>query len=231
VASFSIPHFYLILAMLNILVALYIFRQVPEFSMRFLVWLFSHSIYRVRHQGLEHVPDRGAAILVCNHVSYFDALLLAGAIRRPIRFIMYKPIYEIPVLNFIFRTGRAIPICSPREDATAYQQAMDSIAGALEQGDLLCIFPEGQLTRDGDMQEFRSGIEKIVQRTPVPVVPLALRGLWGTFFSHEGAGAFRKLPLRLWSRIDVGAEPALAPEAVSAGDLQQRVLKMRGDRK
>lgn len=230
VASYSIPRFYLILSLLNILVALYIFRQVPEFSMRFLIWLLSHSIYRVRHQGLENIPDRGAAILVCNHVSYVDALLLAGAVRRPIRFIMYKPIYDLPVLNFIFRTGGAIPICSRYEDEDAYQRAMDSIAEALERGDLLCLFPEGKLTADGEIGEFKAGIERILERTPVPVIPMALRGLWGSFFSRSGAGAFRKFSLRwLWRRIEVTAEAAFPPALVSAPVLQEKVQAMRGD--
>ncbi len=231
VAGFSIAELFLTLALMNIAVALFIFLQVPEFSMRFLVWLMGHSLYRVEHHGLEHIPLRGAAIIVCNHVSYVDALLLAGAVRRPIRFIMYKPIYELPVLNFIFRTGGAIPICSPKEDAQAYQQAMDSIAEALEQGQLLCLFPEGKLTHDGEVDSFRNGIERILERNPVPVVPMALCGLWQSFFSRSNGGAFRK-PFRPgWRRVAVVSGVPVPARAATAEQLHSLVSALRGDRR
>ncbi|TNE81786.1 MAG: MFS transporter [Gammaproteobacteria bacterium] len=228
-AGFSIAELFLTLALMNIAVALFIFLQVPEFTMRFLVWLMGHSLYRVEHRGLDQIPLRGAAIIVCNHVSYVDALLLAGAVRRPIRFIMYKPIYELPVLNFIFRTGGAIPICSPKEDPEAYQRAMDSIDEALQQGQLLCLFPEGKLTGDGEVDTFKPGIERILARNPVPVIPMALRGLWRSFFSRSNGGAFRK-PFRPgWRRVAVVADTPLQAAEASAVGLQARVRELRGD--
>lgn len=225
----GIPAFYLIIALMNIAVAVFIFQQVPEFTMRFLIWLFSHSMYRVSHRGLENIPDKGAALIASNHVSYVDALLIAGAVRRPIRFIMYKPIFEIPVLNFIFRTGGAIPICSPKEDEMVYNAALDAIAAGLEKGDLLCMFPEGKLTRDGDLDEFRSGVERIIKRTPVPVVPMALQGLWGGFFSHSGLGVFKTPFHRFWSRIGIVAAEPVAADNVSAPALRDQILALRGD--
>ncbi len=228
VAGFSIPEFYLVIALMNIAVAAFIYAQVPEFAARFLVWLLTHTLYRVRHEGLENIPEKGAAVIVCNHVSYVDALLIGGAVRRPIRFIMYKPIFDIPVLNFIFRVGGAIPICSRREDEQVYNAALDSIAEGLARGDLLAIFPEGQLTRDGEMNEFRAGIERIVQRTPVPVVPIALRGLWGSLFSHGSPGAFRNPLRRFRSRVTVTAGAPLEPRQVSAARLYAAVLALRG---
>ena len=231
VAELGIPTFYLIIALMNIAVALFIFQQVPEFTMRFLIWLLSHSMYRVKHEGLGNIPDKGAAIITCNHVSYVDALLIAGAVRRPIRFIMYKPIFEIPVLNFIFRTGRAIPICSPKEDQQIYQGALDAIAEGLENGDLLCIFPEGKLTTDGEMDEFRPGIERILARTPAPVIPMALQGLWGGFFSHSGSGVFKTPFHRIWSRINIVAAEPVQPINVAAGTLREQVFALRGERK
>ena len=230
VAGLSIPEFFLVVALMNIAVALFIYYQVPEFTMRFLVWLLSHTLYRVRHQGLEHIPEQGAAIIASNHVSFVDALLIAGAVRRPIRFIMYKPIFKIPVLNFIFRTGRAIPICSPREDEAGYHAAMDAIAEGLEQGDLLCIFPEGKLTRDGDIDEFRPGIQRMVERTPAPVVPMALRGLWGGFFSYSGRGVFKNPFRRVWTKVDIVAAPALPAGEFSLETLNQTVQTLRGDK-
>jgi 1-acyl-sn-glycerol-3-phosphate acyltransferase len=227
----TIPQFFLVIALMNAAVAIFVFTKVPEFAMRLLIWMLSHTMYRVKHQGLEQIPAEGPALIVCNHVSYVDALLLAGAVRRPIRFIMYKPIYEIPVLHFIFRTGRAIPICSKSRDPAGYDQAFKDIEQGLQDGDLLCIFPEGQLTKDGEMQPFKAGIEKILARTPVPVIPMALRGLWGSFFSHKGGHAFTTLPKRFWSKVSVVAgAPIEAPEA-KVEALHDEVLELRGELK
>ena len=223
----SVPGVLLALAFINIGVAVYIFHQVPEFSMRFLVWAISHSFYRVRHAGLERIPDRGAAILVCNHVSYVDGPLLAGAVRRPIRFVMHKDVHKVPVLNFIFRTMRTIPIASEKEDPAMLERAFVAIREGLAAGDLLCIFPEGKLTRDGEVDVFRKGIERIVGETPVPVVPMALCGLWGSFFSREGRGMFSKRRGRFWSRVDIRAGPPVPAEHVRAQDLRERVLALR----
>lgn len=228
VAGFTIPEFYLVIALMNIAVAAFIYVQVPEFAARFLVWLLTHTMYRVRHEGLESIPEKGGALIASNHVSYVDALLIGGAVRRPIRFIMYKPIFDLPVLNFIFRVGGAIPICSRHEDERVYEAAMDAIAEGLAKGHLLAIFPEGKLTRDGEMNEFRAGIERIIERTPVPVVPMALRGLWGSFFSYSGPGVFRNPLRRFRSRVAVVAGLPVAPRQVSAARIHDQVLALRG---
>lgn len=229
VAGFRIEELFLALALMNIAVAVFIFLQVPEFTMRFLVWLIGHSLYRVKHRGLELIPLKGPAILVCNHVSYVDALLLAGAVRRPICFVMYKPIYELPVLNFIFRTGGAILICSKGEDPAAYQRAMEMIDEALNKGQLLCLFPEGKLTKDGEISTYKKGIEQILARNPVPVVPMALQGLWKSFFSRSHGGAFRK-PFRPgWRQVAVIAGAPIPGEQASAERLQAEVAVLRGD--
>ncbi len=227
-AGFTIPQLLLTLIVMNVAVSAFIFYTVPEFAMRFLVWLLSHSMYRVRHDGLAHIPDEGPAVLVCNHVTFVDALLLAGAVRRPVRFIMFKPIFDIPVLNFVFRTSRAIPIQGRSEDAAAYEAAFAQIRAGLAAGDLLCIFPEGALTRDGEMQRFRPGIERILSETPVPVVPMALKGLWGSFFSHH-EGVFSKPFRRIWSRVDIVAAPAVPAMQATASHLEELVRGLRGD--
>ena len=227
----SIAGLITVLAVVNAGVAVFIFGQVPEFSMRFLIWLLSHTMYRVRHVGLEAIPDRGAAILVCNHVSYVDACLLAGAIRRPIRFVMHESIYRMPVLNFIFRTGRTIPIVARKDNPEVYEFAFQAIREGLAAGELLCIFPEGRLTTDGEVGQFRRGVERMIEETPVPVVPLALRGLWGSFFSREGKGPFKGWRGRLWSRVDVVAGEPLVPAAVQVDTLRKRVQALRGSRR
>lgn len=225
----TIPGLIAAMAVINAGVSVYIFYQVPEFSMRFLIWAISHTMYRVRHEGLDTIPEKGPAVLVCNHVSYMDACLLAGAVRRPVRFVMARNIYQLPVLNFIFRTGRTVPVLPEKEDPAVYEAAFREVHEGLEAGDLFCIFPEGKLTTDGEVDRFRKGIERIIGETPVPVVPMALRGLWGSFFSREGKGAFRRGPGRFWSRVDIVVGETVAPEAVEADNLRERVLALRGD--
>ena len=219
VAKLTIPELFLVVSLMNIAVNTYIFKIVPEFSMRFMIWLLSHSMYRVQHKNLELIPDEGAALLVCNHVSFVDALLLGGAVRRPIRFVMYYKIYNLPVLNFIFRTAGTIPIAGRGEDEVIYERAFDQIAKYLNDGELVCIFPEGKLTTDGQIDEFKAGVTRILERTPVPVIPMALQGLWGSFFSRDPNKGFFH---RLWSRVTL-----VAGVPIAAGDATQKVLRER----
>ena len=226
VLDLAIPGLLLAAAVANLAVAAYIFHQVPEFAMRFLIWALSHTMYRVTHEGLDKIPDKGAAVIVCNHVSYVDAMLLAGAVRRPIRFVMFKPIFDIPVLHFIFRTSGAIPIAGKHVDPKAYEESFSRIREALDRGDLLCVFPEGKLTTDGEIDVFRPGIERILEETPAPVIPMALRGLWGSFFSHK-EGAFHHTG-RFWSRVQVAAGEPIPPRDATAEALRGTVLSLRG---
>ncbi|WP_321836825.1 MFS transporter [Pseudomonas kulmbachensis] len=219
VAKLTIPELFLVVSLMNIAVNTYIFKIVPEFSMRFMIWLLSHSMYRVQHKNLELIPDEGAALLVCNHVSFVDALLIGGAVRRPIRFVMYYKIYNLPVLNFIFRTAGTIPIAGRGEDEVIYERAFDQIAKYLNDGELVCIFPEGKLTTDGQIDEFKAGVTRILERTPVPVIPMALQGLWGSFFSRDPNKGFFH---RLWSRVTL-----VAGVPIAAGDATQKVLRER----
>ena len=231
IAKLTIPTFLGCLALINVVVAMFIFQRVPEFAMRFLVWGLMHSFYRIRIEGMEKIPEHGAAVIVCNHVSYVDALILAGISPRPIRFVMFKPIYDIPLLNFIFRTGKAIPIHSRYADSETFLRAFKEIATALEAGDLLAIFPEGKITLNGEMNEFKKGIEQIIQTTPVPVVPIALRGLWGSFFSRSGKGAFRKIPRKMGARVDAVIGDLIPPHQVKADFLYHKVKSLRGDQR
>jgi 1-acyl-sn-glycerol-3-phosphate acyltransferase len=228
--GFTIPQLLLATALLNAVVAVYIFTLVPEFLMRFLVWLLIHSVYRLEKSGLDHVPEQGPAVLVCNHVSFVDALIVAAACRRPIRFVMDHAIFRVPLLNFVFRTGRAIPIASSRDDPALLEKAYEEIARALAQGDLIGIFPEGRITDNGEMYPFRPGIKRIIERSPVPVVPMALRGLWGSFFSRkDGAALTRPWRLRPFARIGLAAGPALMPGVVTPPALHAEVQRLRGD--
>jgi 1-acyl-sn-glycerol-3-phosphate acyltransferase len=230
IAGLSIPFFFLALALSNGVVAVYIYFLVPEFTMRFLVWMITHTMYRFRHRDLDRIPQTGAAVLVCNHVSYMDALLIIGACRRPVRFVIFEPIYRMPLLHFVLRAARAIPIASQRSNPAELKKALDEISSALDQGQVVCIFPEGHLTRDGNVDLFKPGIERIIKRNPVPVVPLALKGLWGSFFSHRHGQAMTRLPQRFWSRVELVAGLPVMPAKVSAQGLRNTVMALRGDR-
>jgi 1-acyl-sn-glycerol-3-phosphate acyltransferase len=225
----SIPQIFLATALLNALVAIYIYTLVPEFLMRFLSWLLVSTLYRIKVEGLERIPDEGPALLVCNHVSYMDALIVGGVVRRPVRFVMYYRIFNIPVLRFIFRTAKAIPIAGRKEDPALLERAFDAIDRALAEGELVCIFPEGALSRDGEIAPFRSGVERILARRAVPVIPLALRGLWGSVFSRRDSALGRaRLPRRFWSRIAVAVGQPLAPAQADAATLERQVRELRG---
>jgi len=228
VLHWSIPQFFLALAIANAVVAIYIFTLVPEFLMRLISWLLVKSLYRLRVHGIEHIPDEGPALIVCNHVSYMDALILSGAIPRPVRFVMYYRIFEIPVMKWIFRTARAIPIAGARENPELMQRAFAEIEAALDAGELVGIFPEGALTRDGEIAPFKSGIERILAARPVPVVPMALRGMWASMWSKRDTRMGRmRLPRRLRAQVEVVAD---APDGhvATANALEASVRRLRG---
>jgi 1-acyl-sn-glycerol-3-phosphate acyltransferase len=227
--GWTIPQVFLALAVANTLVATWIFSIVPEFLMRFLSWLLVRSLYRLEVRGVEeHVPDEGPALLVCNHVSYVDALVLSAAIPRPVRWVMYYRIFDIPGLNWIFRTARAIPIAGAREDPALMQRAFDEIDAALAAGELVGIFPEGTLTKDGGVAPFKSGVERILARRPVPVVPLALRNLWGSMWSRRDSRLGRmRLPRRFRAHVGLAAGAPMPP-GTSAEALEAKVRELRG---
>jgi 1-acyl-sn-glycerol-3-phosphate acyltransferase len=228
-AGLTIPQFFMVITLMNVAVAVYIYTLVPEFTMRCLVWVLTHLVYRIKHENLHLIPQDGPAVIVCNHVSYVDALVIASLCRRPTRFVMAKPIFDLPVLNFIFKTARTIPITSKAKDPHTYDEAFESISQALGQGDIVCIFPEGRLTPDGELGEFRSGIEKILARNPVPVVPSALVGLWGSFFSHRSKPALSKFPRRFFSKIQYRVGPVIASHDATADHLYRVVKALRGE--
>jgi len=228
VIGLSIPEFFLVLSIMNLLVAAFVYQQVPEFALRFVIWMMSHTIYRVKHHDLEQIPDEGPVLLVCNHVSYMDAPVIAGAVKRPIRFVMDHHIFSTPVLGTFFRMAKTIPIGPKAKVPDIYKTAFERIDEELAAGNVVCIFPEGRLTSDGEVAAFRSGVELILQRRPVPVVPLALRGLWGSVFSHCGGPALTHLPKRFWSRIHLLAAQPVNPEDASAQMLEDTVKSLRG---
>jgi 1-acyl-sn-glycerol-3-phosphate acyltransferase len=226
--GWSLGRFFMLLALLNLGVGIYICRLTPISVLRLAVWALTRAMYRVRCRDLERIPETGPAVLVCNHVSYVDALIIAGSCRRPVHFVMHADYYRWPGMRWLFRLAGAIPIASARANPGALRQAMKRISETLEAGELVCLFPEGHLTRTGAIDAFRPGIERIVRRNPVPVIPLALRGLWGSMFSHRNGPALRHRPRRFRARVELLAGQRVPPHQVNAGYLHQRVQRLHG---
>jgi 1-acyl-sn-glycerol-3-phosphate acyltransferase len=223
-----IPQIFFLVGLTNAVVALYIFLLVPEYLLRFVAWVLSHFVYRFKVRGDENIPTTGAAILACNHVSFVDAVLLMAASPRPICFIMDHRIFKVPLLGWLFKLAKAIPIAPRAEDPEAYEAAFDRAVKVLENGDLLCIFPEGSITRDGALQEFKGGIMKILERQSVPVIPMALTNLWGSYFSRiEKEGAMVRPFRRGWfSRVGLNVGEAMAAKDVELEKLKSRVASL-----
>ncbi len=221
-ASLAIPSVltYLVLALMNAAVVVYIFKQGPELFLRLVVFVVVRTFYRLRVSGLEHVPEHGPVVLAANHVTYVDALILSAALARPIRFVMYYKFGEMPLVGRFLERARVIPIASARENPELLQEALDDIAQALQDDEAVCIFPEGALTDDGEIRDFRRGIERIVARTPAPVVPMGLQGLWGSLFSRA------RKRFRLWTKIRVRVGTPIAVSEVSALRVRERVAAL-----
>ena len=236
-ADFSIPQIFLFTGLANAVVAAYIFLLVPEYLLRFVAWLLTHFVYRFKVQGEHHIPTQGAAILTCNHVSYVDAVLLMAASPRPIRFIMDHRIFQVPVFGTLFKLAKAIPVAPRAEDPATYEAAFAAAAQVLIEGDLLAIFPEGGITRDGTLQDFQGGIMKILERAQadglnVPVIPMALTNLWGSYFSRieqvKGNAVAMARPFRrgVFNRVGLNVGLPLAASDVQPAVLQARVAAL-----
>lgn len=186
----------------------------------------ARSIYRIDYYGFDRIPKTGPAVLIANHVSYVDGLILHAGIDRPVHFVIDQTIYRVPGVHHFMKRNGSIPIAPKREVVEA---ALDRISDYLRQGELVCIFPEGRLTYTGSLGRFKPGIEFIVKRDPVPVYPIAINGLWGSIFSRKYLKArFRWIP-RVWRRREIRVicgEP-IAPEDVNINRLQEIVLKLK----
>ena len=227
-AAVSIPGIFLILAVLNIAVAIYIYTVIPEFLLRFVAWCLANIMYRVRVEHPERIPVQGAAVMTANHASFIDWLLIASASPRPVRFVMDAEYSRLPLIRFLFRDAKVIPIAPASADPELLERAYERIAEELAVGELVCVFPEGGISSDGELAPFRRGIEHIVERTRVPVVPVALVGLWGSYFSRKGGRAMTRPFRRFWSRVEIKVGEEIAPEAVTAQVVAERVAELGG---
>jgi 1-acyl-sn-glycerol-3-phosphate acyltransferase len=221
----SVLELIVLAAVMNAVVAVYIYTLVPEFLLRFVAWLLVHTLYRMRRRGAR-LPEEGAALIVCNHVSFVDALAISAACRRPMRFIMDNAIFNAPMIKILARGMKAIPIASAKSDPRVFEEAFEAAATALRDGELVCIFPEGRLTPDGEIHEFRPGLTRILKETPVPVIPMALAGLWGSMFSRQGKKPWQRMPKKLWHRVIVNVGATIGPSDASPEGLRERVLAL-----
>jgi acyl-[acyl-carrier-protein]-phospholipid O-acyltransferase/long-chain-fatty-acid--[acyl-carrier-protein] ligase len=223
----SLRAFFASTAMVSLAAGVYTVWLLPDSLLRLLIWIATHTIYRMDVQGAEHVPARGGALLVPNHASMVDAVLVLAALDRPVRFLMLKEMYERPLLHPFAKTLGVIPISAqqrPREMIHSLRAA----TRALEEGELVCIFPEGQMTRIGQMMPFRRGMERILKGVDVPVVPLNIDGIWGSVFSFSGGRFFWKWPRSIPYPVRVTFGPPL-PATVAAPEARQAVLELGAD--
>lgn len=226
----TIPELLLATGLLNALVAIYIYTLVPEFLLRFIAWLLVHFIYRLDKRGLENIPDAGPALLICNHVGFADAIVISAACPRPIRFIMEASIFKVPVLSTIFTGMKAIPVAPAKEDPAVYERAFQIVARELADGHLVCIFPEGRLTADGEIGTFRPGMMRILAATPVPVIPLAISGLWDSMFSRKYGPLWNRWPRRIWAKLTLTVGVPVPAAQADIDGLRRRVAELRGAR-
>ena len=190
-------------------------------------------MYRFSTRGREHIPADGPAVLIANHVSFIDAVLLMAASPRPIRFIMDHKIFKVPVLGWLFKLAKAIPIAPQRDDPAAYERAFAEAAQVLREGELLGIFPEGGITRDGELATFKGGVLKIVEQAradglDVPVIPMALTNLWGSYFSRiEEEGAMVR-PFRrgLFNPVGLNVGEPIARNEQTVEHMRERVAAL-----
>ncbi len=230
--GFTIPQLFLITGLLNAVVAIYIYTLVPEFLVRFVSWILVSTFYRIHTTGIEHLPEEGAALLICNHVSFVDAVVIMGESPRPIRFVMDYGIFRQPLLARFFKASGAIGIVSAKHDQRMFARANQLIDEALADGDLVCIFPEGRITDTGEIYPFKEGAVRIAERNRVPVIPMALKGLWGSWSSRKSGTAFASLPRPIRhgasSRLELAVGLPMKPEALTPESLQSRVVALRG---
>jgi len=189
-----------------------------------------HSIYRLRKHGLANIPETGPALIACNHVSFVDAIIILAASPRPIRFVMDHNIFRVPLLSFVFRTAKAIPIAPYKENPALLEAAYAEVSRALADGELVAIFPEGRITSTGELGPFKKGIKQILEANPVPVIPMGLSGLFGSMFSRKDGPAFFKAPRKLLARIDLNVGEPIPAYAATPEAVRERVAALRGER-
>lgn len=227
--NFKMTTIFLILGILNFIVTTYIYTIIPDFFLRFCVMLIGRIIYKIKTNGLHHIPKDGPALLICNHVSFIDWLIIASEVKRPVRFVMYYKFMQIPFLKLFFKGAKVIPIAGIKEDPQILNDAFNAISEELQEGELVCLFPEGNITKTGELDSFRPGVEKVLKDNPVKVIPMALNGLWGSFFSRKYGKALSRPSLLLKNfrkEIILNISSPIDPHDISLEGLHDKVKKL-----
>ena len=191
-----------IVAALALVATVYIMVTLPVFVVRLVNWVLAHAVYKLRVVNSNQVPEEGGALLIANHISYVDAILILAALKRPVRFIMYRKIYELPFVNFFGRVLKVIPI-DREEGPKAIARALAESRKAIENGELVCVFPEGVLSRTGNMLPFNKGFEHIMKGLKAPIIPLYLDNIWGSVYTFANGRYFWKMPRFSQSPVSV----------------------------
>jgi acyl-[acyl-carrier-protein]-phospholipid O-acyltransferase / long-chain-fatty-acid--[acyl-carrier-protein] ligase len=214
---------FFVFGVLTLIASIYVLSVVPEFAIRFSLWLLTHTVYRIRIDGQEHVPARGPALLVCNHMSHVDGFLVGSCVQRFVRFLVYKPIYDLKAFNWLLRRMNAIPVA-----AGSRRDMVMSIARAreeLRQGHVVCIFAEGSISRTGNLLPFKRGFERIVEGLNAPIVPVYLDRVWGSIFSFKGGRFFWKWPVRIPYPVTVAFGRPM-PSTTSAAEARLAMMEL-----
>ena len=225
--SMSAPVIFFIMGIITILAVFYIITVIPEYLIRFCFWLLTNTVYRIKIVGAENVPYRGPALLIANHVSFIDAFLIGATIQRFVRFLMHHDYYKLPVINKFFRLMNAIDI-HPEAGHESVAQSLQHAKKQLQEGHVVCIFPEGKLTRDGNMNEFRPGFETVMKDMDCPIIPIYLYNVWGSIFSREGGKVFKKWSKKIPYPITIEYGKPLTPDTKASQ--AESVIRVMGDK-
>jgi acyl-[acyl-carrier-protein]-phospholipid O-acyltransferase/long-chain-fatty-acid--[acyl-carrier-protein] ligase len=221
------PTIFLIISAMTLAATVYVIILLPDSLLRFVLWVLTRTLYRIRIVGRDNIPEKGGALFVCNHLSRVDAMLLLASTDRNIRFIMFKGVYELPYIKPLARILKAIPISSelrPREMIQSLREASE----AIKNGEVVCIFAEGQITRIGHTLPFRRGFERIMKDVDAPIIPVALDGVWGSIFSFEKGRFLWKIPRRIPYPVTVNYGKAL-PHTATPFEVRQSVQELMAE--
>ena len=216
----------LIMGFMTFGVTAYLLLILPDFLIRFSLWLFTHTVYRIKIVGQENVPFRGPALLVCNHVSLVDGLLVGVCIQRFVRFMVYRPYYEHPAFHWLFKLMNAIPVSNKSKAEVI--ECLDRAREELKKGHVVCIFAEGAISRTGNMLPFKRGFEKIMDGLDVPIIPVHLDRLWGSIFSFKDGKFVTKMPKQIPFPVTVSFGRAL-PGNSKADEVRRTVIELSSD--
>lgn len=225
----SVLQIFMVTAALNLVAALYIIYIVPNYFLRLVSWILVHSVYRIKTKNMDRIPAEGPALIVCNHAGFVDPAIMLPAIPRPARFVMFGDFYNWPIVKYIFKGLKSIPIMPKRLNPEVFTQAFDKIEEELEAGNLVVVFPEGGITLDGEVRKFQPGIEQIIKRTPVPVIPVGIHGVWGTWSSRHKGSAFTGIPKAFMKQITVSCGEPVPAEEMDRFMIREKVLALIAD--